>query len=86
MKGDVIFDIPYQIGESNPFDNVSDSAKDLMCQMLCSDPYSRPSVSDVLAHEWFTESNEEAKPTITSVCYAFAREMPDLLGGDETLI
>ena len=84
MEGNVIFDLPYPYAGNiyNPFDHVSDLAKDLICQMLCPDPYSRPSIEDVMNHSWFDQFEPSAKPTITSVFNQYRNEAEPIIFGE----
>lgn len=80
MEGDVTFELPEDI--FNPFDYVSNAAKDLICQMLCPDPYSRPSIEDVMNHPWFEQFEPNAKPTITSIYNQYQNEAEPFIFGE----
>ncbi len=70
------------------WDEISDSAKDLISHLLCVDPEKRFTIEEFLAHPWIRESGptprEERKPTATSASeqamHAF--DMARLVEGD----
>lgn len=60
MKGEVIFD-------AIPFIFVSNEAKRLIQEMVCPNPYSRPSIKDLLNNKWFKILDTSNKPPLVGI-------------------
>ena len=67
-KGAFVFDSPY-------WDNVSQSAKDLISRLIVLDPERRMTVNDVLRHEWIVKTlpKKDITPAISELRSHLAR-------------
>eukprot|EP00918_Siedleckia_nematoides_P065072 GHVU01141474.1.p1 GENE.GHVU01141474.1~~GHVU01141474.1.p1 ORF type:complete len:480 (-),score=77.65 GHVU01141474.1:258-1628(-) len=70
-RGDYTFPSPY-------WDGISDSAKDVVAQMLTVDPEARPSASQILTHAWISDGHLNAPDKLHSSHRAFMliRKLP----------
>ena len=53
---------------------VSNEAINLIQQMLCTNPMSRPTVDEVLNHEWFNKFGMSSKSMEQSKCFQMAQQ------------